>query len=423
MILSRSLEISAGVLFFVAIVHTFMTKQFQKRAHHYPEGSLGENLFHLLGEVEIVFGLWAGVFIVLLATVMSSQHAIEYLESLNFTEPVFVFVIMTVCASRPILDFAGRLISGLARLLPGNRNMAEYVTLMVVGPLLGSLITEPAAMTVTALMLLRQFFSRSNNNKFKYASLGLLFVNVSVGGTLTSYAAPPVLMVASKWNWDSAFMFSHFGWKAVIACVVSAVATMFVFRGELKGFSQREAPSAAIRTPLAVDLIHLVFVLLIVLTAHHIIAFVGLFLFFLGVANVTREYQDELQLKQGLLVGFFLAGLVVLGGPQGWWLKPVLLSLENSALFVGAATLTAVTDNAALTYLGSLVPEMSDFSRYALVAGAVVGGGLTVIANAPNPAGYGILATSFGEDGISPLGLFAAALPPTLVAAVCFWFF
>lgn len=423
MVLSHELEISAAILFFAAIVHTFLTKKFQKLAHRYPQGSFGENVFHLLGEVEVVFGLWAGVFVLFLTAVMSPRHAVDYLESLNFTEPVFVFVIMTVCATRPILDFAGRLIAALARLLPGNRNMAEYVTLMVVGPLLGSLITEPAAMTVSALMLLKQFFSRSKNLKFKYASLGLLFVNVSIGGTLTSYAAPPVLMVAAKWNWDSAFMFSHFGWKAVVACIVNAAATMFFFRDELKGFKKKDSPPAAIRTPIAVDLVHLVFVFLIVLTAHHMVAFVGLFLFFLGVANVTREYQDELQLKQGLLVGFFLAGLVVLGGPQGWWLKPLILSLENGALFVGTAALTAVTDNAALTYLGSLVPEMSDVSRYALVAGAVVGGGLTVIANAPNPAGYGILAPSFGDDGISPLGLLLSALPPTLIAAVCFWFF
>ena len=60
----------------------------------------------------------------------------------------------------------------------------------------------------------------------------------------------------------------------------------------------------------------------------------------------------------------------------------------QSALFFGAAALTAITDNAALTYLGSLVEDISDQSKYSLVAGAVAGGGLTVIANAPNPAGF-----------------------------------
>jgi hypothetical protein len=61
--------------------------------------------------------------------------------------------------------------------------------------------------------------------------------------------------------------------------------------------------------------------------------------------------------------------------------------------------------------------------KYARVAGAVSGGGLTVIANAPNPAGIGILQTSkaFGADGISTFGLFLGALIPTLIAIVFFW--
>ena len=82
--------------------------------------------------------------------------------------------------------------------------------------------------------------------------------------------------------------------------------------------------------------------------------------------------------------------------------------------------LTAVTDNAALTYLGSLVPGLDDEFKYALVAGAVTGGGLTVIANAPNPAGYAILRDHFDDASISPLGLLAAAAAPTLVAIAAF---
>ncbi len=64
-----------------------------------------------------------------------------------------------------------------------------------------------------------------------------------------------------------------------------------------------------------------------------------------------------------------------------------------------------------------------DELKYALVAGAVAGGGLTVIANAPNPAGVGILqdAKVFEKEGISPLGLLLGALPPTVMAIVFFW--
>jgi di/tricarboxylate transporter len=66
--------------------------------------------------------------------------------------------------------------------------------------------------------------------------------------------------------------------------------------------------------------------------------------------------------------------------------------------------------------------ELSDSAKYSLVAGAVSGGGLTVIANAPNPAGYGILKDSFTDSAISPVGLFLAALLPTIIVMICFLF-
>ena len=91
--------------------------------------------------------------------------------------------------------------------------------------------------------------------------------------------------------------------------------------------------------------------------------------------------------------------------------------MSPQVLFWGATALTAITDNAALTFLGSLVEGVSDEFKYALVAGAVTGGGLTVIANAPNPAGFAILKSSFDDGAISAVGLVTAALLPTLVAA------
>jgi hypothetical protein len=146
----------------------------------------------------------------------------------------------------------------------------------------------------------------------------------------------------------------------------------------------------------------------------------GLFLLFLGLAEAYRRHHERLMLREGLMVAFFLAGLVVLGGQQQWWLQDVLSRLDETALFYGATALTAITDNAALTYLGSLVEGVSDEYKYSLVAGAVAGGGLTVIANAPNPAGFAILKDHFQDQSISAFGLFVAALVPTLVAVLCF---
>ena len=166
-------------------------------------------------------------------------------------------------------------------------------------------------------------------------------------------------------------------------------------------------------------MLHIISLALVVFFAHHPDVFYGILVLFLGVVTATREYQDELKLRESLLVGFFLSGLVVLGSLQAYWLKPLIESLNGSALFFGAAGLTAITDNAALTYLGSLVGGISDELKYALVAGAVTGGGLTVIANAPNPAGQAILSKFFGGS-VSPLWLLGTALIPTVLTALVF---
>jgi hypothetical protein len=420
--MQHSIEIFATACFALAIVHTFLVKFIQGLAHHYPEGSVGENFFHLLGEVEVVFGLWAAIFLAFYAFHSGGTEALHYLESRNFTEPAFVFVIMCVCATRPILAVAGQLIALISRTLPLPAPLAFYSTALVLGPLLGSFITEPAAMTVTALILLERFYEKGVSEKLMYATIGLLFVNISIGGTLTPYAAPPVLMVAKSWGWDLSFMLTNFGWKAAIAVIINTAAVSFRFRKELSSLKWGgRAKGESI--PAWVSVLYFIFLAAVVVSAHHLVVFAGIFLFFLGLVSVTREYQPEVKLREGLLVAFFLGGLVVLGGPQRWWLEPVLTSLSALPLYLGAMSLTAITDNAALTYLGSQVPGLSDASKYALVAGSVVGGGLTVIANAPNPAGYGILNSSFGKDGINPMRLFLAALPPTLVAALCFWVF
>jgi hypothetical protein len=159
----------------------------------------------------------------------------------------------------------------------------------------------------------------------------------------------------------------------------------------------------------------------IVWSSHHPVLFIGIFLLFLALVNITRRYHESLKYRESLLVAAFLGGLVILGGWQNWWLSPLIQGLDSLKLFLGATGLTAITDNAALTYLGSQVHGMSESAHYALLAGAVAGGGLTVIANAPNPAGYSILQTSFGEDGIHPGQLLIFALIPTLIAMGCFW--
>lgn len=415
-------EILATSFFALAVLHTFSVKRFAHWAHRYPKGSVQENLLHFLAETEVVFGLWAAALFFGIAALHGSVHeAVHYIEGLNFTEPKFVLVVMVVAATRPVVRLAETLIAAIARVLPFRESMAFYLAALSFGSLLGSFITEPAAMTLLAILLKRRYFDRGLSTRLAYATLGLLFVNVSIGGTLTHFAAPPVLMVAAKWKWDMAFMLATFGWKAAASCVVSTALVAWVFRREIQAIEPRRQPVQPI--PVWLTALHLLFLAAVVFFAHYPDVFFGVFMLFLGLVTATREHQDGLKLREGLLVGFFLAGLVTLGSLQSWWLKPLITGLDGATLFFGATGLTAITDNAALTYLGSLVEGITPDLQYALVAGAVAGGGLTVIANAPNPAGVGILQHSeaFKKEGISPLGLFLGALPPTLVAVIFFW--
>ncbi len=407
-----------AVIFALALLHTFGAKYFEVLAHRHPRHA---GLLHLLGEVEVVFGFWAMLLLLAMALVAGGSSAIGYAESRQYAEPMFVFVVMVVAASQPVLSAVQALLAGLARLAPVRTAVALAWLGLAVVPLTGSLITEPAAMTLAALMLAPQVFRKDMPEWLKYGALGVLFVNVSIGGTLTAYAAPPVLMVASTWHWDSAFMASTFGWRAAIAVALNATVITVLLRRHL--LDAEVAPSAgedAPPMPWIISAVHLTFLAGVVAFAHHPVIFMGLFLFFLGYTKAYDRHQSPLILKEGLLVGFFLSGLVLLGGMQQWWLQPLVSSLGPTAIFFGAVALTAITDNAALTYLGSLITGLSDQANYMLMAGAVAGGGLTVIANAPNPAGAALVRRGFKDGSIGALGLLLGALPPTVVAALLF---
>lgn len=530
------------VLFVLAILHTFLTGRFRELSHRLEHQhalkvaagearrnsiSHGARLFHFLGEVEVVFGLWCVPLFIAIIAAFGWNTAVDYVShGVNYTEPMFVVVIMTLASTRPILKLSEAAMAQIAKLF-GSTLSAWWLSILTVGPLLGSFITEPAAMTICALLLVHKFYELDPSPRLKYATLGLLFVNVSVGGTLTHFAAPPVLMVADAWGWDTSFMFLHFGWKAAIGIGIANALYWFVFRGEfaelqttfevraleeellckhfpredgeraidvvalemeaatvdeafheqLEQFaaemkerlwsgvedemSRYDADPEIVRraferrfeqiklsrlqkeyphmlppdqrapffdpawdereddVPVWIILVHLFFMGWTIVNSHHPVLFVAGILFFLGFASVTADYQNRIDLKSPLLVGFFLGGLVTLGGFQGWWIAPVLGSLDALPLAVVSTVLTGFNDNAAITYLSTLVPDFSDALKYAVVAGAVTGGGLTVIANAPNPAGQAILSKHF-DGGIAPGGLLVAALVPTLIMFACF---
>jgi len=436
--------IATGI-FLLAIVHTFAAARFTDLAHRLqhrhdeevraagmvPRPRILAELLHFFGEVEVVFGLWAVVLLVALTSYAGWHTATHYINDLvNYTEPLFVVVIMALASTRPIVAFAEAALRRLAA-AGGATPGAWWVAILTVGPLLGSFVTEPAAMTICALLLARQFYDLRPSTRLKYATLGLLFVNVSIGGTLTHFAAPPVLMVARPWGWDTSFMLTHFGWRAATAIALSTAAYFAIFRREMKALAARppvidiDAQDEDATAPVVLDApawvtaTHIAFMAWTVINAHYPALFIGGFLFFLGFARATALYQSRINLRTPLLVGFFLAGLVIHGGLQGWWIAPVLSSLSETPMFLGATFLTSFNDNALITYLATLVPHLDSTLQQAVVEGAVVGGGLTVIANAPNPAGQALLGRFF-DNAVSPLWLLLGALLPTAIAALAF---
>ena len=537
----------ATLIFLCAIIHTFLTSKFLAVAHKWEHEHLqkkkqglaeknsvhhGSELFHFLGEVEAVFGIWVIALVGAIFFFYDWNTTVNYISyRVNFTEAIFVVVIMTLASTRPILKLSEQIMWKIANLLGGSLT-AWWFTILTLGPVLGSLITEPAAMTISALMLAHKLYDLQPSDKFKYATIGLLFVNISVGGTLTHFAAPPVLMVAGPWNWGIGYMAANFGWKALVGIIISNGVYFFIFRREFRGLQEKFAikilkdeiqqkylssreldaefdkiEAAAdkelgfaqtidqrlkemiekIKSRLAdrlrerhlssiisegtdqslvreafeqrfeeirlremrkslpgllpenerplyldpqwdnrddsvpgwVTLVHVFFMIWTIANAHHPALFIPGLLFFLGFAQVTSPFQNRVNLKTPLLVGFFLGGLVIHGGVQGWWIAPVLGNLKEIPLMFAATVLTAFNDNAAITFLSTLVPDFTDGLKYAVVAGAVAGGGLTVIANAPNPAGQSILKEYF-ENGVSPAGLFKAAVVPTLITWLCY---
>ena len=540
-------NVLATLIFLCAIIHTFMTSRFLAVSHQWERehekkiaaGKAdkhsvhhGARLFHFLGEVEVVFGIWAVALFTAIFVFYDWSTVVFYTdERVNYTEAAFVVVIMTLAATRPVLKLTESIMWKIANLMGGTL-AAWWFTILTLGPIMGSLITEPAAMTISALLLADKLYELQPSERFKYGTIGLLFVNISVCGTLTHFAAPPVLMVASLWDWSTVHMFTNFGWKAVVGALLSNGLYFLIFRKELaqlqekfklrtlkdeiqkrylnrtdveaefdqivtvvneesriiktfeqkieavtlqikarlrdrlkdrhiasiskEGFDQslvreafdqrfEEIKLTAMRrafpgllhadqrptfedpdwdkrddpVPAWVTLVHLLFMGWTVLNAHHPELFILGFLLFLGFAIVSSPYQNRISLKPALLVGFFLAGIVIHGGVQGWWIEPVLGSLAEIPLMLGATVLTAFNDNAAITFLSTLVPEFTDGHKYAVVAGAVAGGGLTVIANAPNPAGQSILKKYF-ENGVSPVGLLMAAIVPTAIVWLAF---
>lgn len=430
------------LIFLCAIVHTLSVnqihrwarnleaKQKPKRDQHGLQRKISIQLLYFLSEVEIVFAFWAIPLFIVIAIHFGCKTAVDYFNTRDYTEPLFIVIVMCLSSTRPIVLVSETLLRRIANWLGGSLSV-WWLTLLTLGPLLGSFITEIGAMAVCALLLSRQFFEYQPSPKLAYATLGLLFVNISIGSVLTNFASPAVLILSHCWQWDTSYMITHFGWKAVVGIVLSNAIYWLYFRKEFQELDERKRLLSKIYTPRPEDtqmkvpiwimMTHVVTLALIVITSHYPAIFMGLFIFFLGFHRATKVYQYPIRLTQPLLIGLFLAGLVIHGGLQGWWVVDLLEQLTPLGVFSVSILITAFNDNTSISYLATLVPSWGEIFQYAIFSGVIAGGGLTVIGNAPNPAGFAILGHHF-KNGISPIKLFLSAALPTLILYAIFFF-
>lgn len=415
------------IFFFAAVLHTFLVNIIQRFAYRFDTKTITHKIFLFLGEVEIVFGFWALLFLIFLSTnKLNLNVTIQYLEKTDFTEVVFVFAMMCMSYTEPVMRLATAFINIISKILAKvffvHRNMAIFYSIFVFGALSGSFITEPVAMTVCALLIKNYFFSNPKNPHFFYALLALLFVNISIGGTLTVYSAPPILMVARPWGLTTTSIFQLVGWKSIVAILASTFLISTIFSRDI--VSSRPAISNtnenAKKIPFFVIATNVIFLVLAIMYHKYSVFVLSLFLLFIGFYEVTKEHQKDLKIREALLISFFIGGIVILGGLQSWWISPIIKSTSFFKIFFGTVALSAITDNVAVTYLASQIPNLSPTIKYLFLTGAVGAGGLTVIANAPNPIGYRILNDAFGKYGIKPIWLFLWALLPTLIAILSF---
>lgn len=422
-------HIVALIIFALSVIHTLFTYRIQllaeKLENRHKKRTFFLHILFFLAQVEIVFALWAIPLFLAICFFYNGRIALEYMNTRDYTEPLFVVIILAMTATRPIVRIAEIVMKWCAKVLGGSLS-AWWFVVLTVGPILGSLITEVGAMTICALLLARQFYTHQPSQKLAYATLALLFVNISVGGVLTDFASPAVLVLAHCWHWTSWDMITTFGWKAVLGILLSNLLYWFYFKEEISQLDRKkEKPSLDdigedAHIPYWIIAIHVLFIIWIVFISHYPAVFIASFLFFIGFHQITRDHQYPIRLRHPMMVGLFLAGLVIHGGLQGWWVVDLLYGRSPLSVMGTAIGLTAFNDNTAISYLASLIPNWGEIFEYAIFTGVIAGGGLTVIANAPNPAGFTILKANF-KEGIHPVKLFAAAIIPTLILYAIFY--
>jgi hypothetical protein len=138
------LNLVATIIFFGAIVHTFLTARFRKIAHIYQQSyetieyllhakagppDFGKKhdkllfraqLFYFMGEVEAVFGVWLIPLFVAIIGFHGWSTMVDYVGNVNVADAIFVVVIMAMASSLPIIRFTEAVIAKVSAIGKGT---------------------------------------------------------------------------------------------------------------------------------------------------------------------------------------------------------------------------------------------------------------------------------------------------------------
>jgi hypothetical protein len=425
-------NIIATIIFACAICHTFFSHRLYLIAKSYEMKRLSYaqkfaiEILRFLSEVEVIFGIWVVPLLAIMAFMLDWQSVLQYLNTLSFTQPLFVSCLLVMASSVPIVHFVEKMLTKVAILNNGSI-AAWWLVILTLGPLMGSLLKETVAITLSVAILCDRFFRYKPSAHLAYATLAILFVNTSIGSLLTNFGSGAIVMIAKEWKWDSYFMFTNFGWKAILAILIINISALRYFRKEfqllhaqakIKRLSKQKQRNGI---PGWVTLITFIFLFWMISQSDQPVIFVGSLLLFLGFYQAAFP-KERLESGPAMMVLFFLSALVIHGTLQYWWVADLLKSFPDKMIFPIGVFLSAFNHNALITYLASHVEGFSDQAKYNLVSGVISGGGLTILGNAPNFAAFAI-ASSYFTEGLSPFRLFLYSVPPSFVACIIFQLF
>ena len=438
----QPLNLLALICFLMAIVHTFVAHRFRRKAlanlplgmsptietqtvpqrGHLTKETFFAHLFYFFGEVEVVYGFWCFLLFSVAASWHGVQPVLKYIASYDYNEAFFVAVALATASTYPIMRFADKSLSRLAD-LGGGTPLAWWVLLLTFGPLLGALLKETVAMTILAVLLTKHFFSCRPSKSLAYATLALLFTNISVAGILTTFASSSIVMVANSWKWNTVYLLQTFGWKVVAGIVVSNGLYFWLFHKELRSLKLlKKELKGQPEVPFWVTAVHLLFLAWIALNSANPIILIPSFILFIGFYQATAPYQVFMNLREPLFVGFFLASLIVLSDMQFWWIEPVVERLDETGLYFASLLISAFTHNSSAALLYSHLPNLNEHVKVLLMSASMAAGGLTIMANGPNIVAYSLLEESFDHE-MSFTKLFIAAFLPTLIMSFSFSYF